>query len=73
MTHMVADSGKAKAIKISDEKTIHRFQKVKDYLGLENDSEVLRFLVNEFLRRVEKKPVFVDVDSDAEVFEEVKE
>ena len=46
---------------------------MKDYLGLENDSEVLRFLVNEFLRRVEKKPVFVDVDSDVEVFEEVKE
>ena len=56
MKHMVAESGKiVKGIKITDKRTIQRLQKVKDYLGLENDSEVLRYLVNFFLRRIENK------------------
>jgi len=69
---MVAESGKVvKGIKISDEATIKKFQAIKEYLGLENDSEVVRFLVNDFLRRrkvLEVKGGFIDSDSDAEVF-----
>jgi len=54
---MVAESGKVvKGIKISDEATIKKFQAIKEYLGLENDSEVVRFLVNDFLRKVPLSP-----------------
>ena len=71
---MVAESGKVvKGIKISDEKTIQKFLRVKEFLGLENDSEVVRFLINDFIRRHKlanrrNGNGFVDADADAEVF-----
>lgn len=72
---MVTESSKAKGIKLGDEKTIKKFETVKAFLGLENDSEVVRFLINDFLRRhriAENRrngSSFVDADGDVEVFE----
>jgi hypothetical protein len=40
-----------KNIKISDEETIAKFEEIKTFLGLKNDAEVLRFLINWFLRQ----------------------
>jgi len=42
-----------KNIKISDAETIAKFEEIKTFLGLKNDAEVIRFLINWFLRRRE--------------------
>lgn len=72
----MAESGKVvKGIKISGEATIKKFEAVKAFLGLENDSEVVRFLINDFLRRhriAENRrngSSLIDADADVEVFE----
>ena len=49
-----------KSIKLSDRETIEKFESVKDYLGLKNDAEVLRFLINRFLKRMDKEGVAYD-------------
>ena len=62
------------AVKVVDAEISKKFDDIKEFLGLKNDAEVVRFLVNFFWRRIQQKgsSVFVDVDSDAEV-EEVEE
>ncbi|MDI9610490.1 MAG: hypothetical protein QFX36_04090 [Archaeoglobales archaeon] len=54
-----------KCIKISDSETVKRFEEIKEQLGLRNDSEVLRFLVNRFYRIINKG--LIDVDADLEI------
>ena len=63
------------AVKVVDAEISKKFDDIKEFLGLKNDAEVVRFLVNFFWRRIQQKgsSVFVDVDSDVKVFEEVKE
>lgn len=42
-----------KSVKLMvDEKFLEKFEKVKEYLGLESDAEVVRFLVNAYYRDV---------------------
>lgn len=72
---MVTESSKTKGIKLGDEKTIRKFELVKEFLGLENDSEVVRYLISDFIRRnrlYENRrngnTSFIDADADAEVF-----
>ena len=45
---------------VVDENFLEKFEKVKEYLGLESDAEVVRFLVNAFYRDVvlPKKKIF---------------
>lgn len=40
------------AVRVTDEETIRRFREIKEYLGLKNDAEVFRLLVNSFWRKL---------------------
>ncbi len=46
MLPMVAET---KCIKLSDSDSIQKFEQVKRFIGLKNDAEVVRFLVNWFI------------------------
>lgn len=42
-----------KGIKLTlDKESLEKFEKVKEYLGLESDAEVVRFLVNAYYRDI---------------------
>lgn len=48
------DKENEKLLKITvqlKDKTITKFKQVKDYLGLENDTEVFRFLIADYHRK----------------------
>jgi len=65
---MVSESSfRNKGIKISDPETIQKFEAIKQQLGLKNDVEVLRYLVNRFYKFLVEKKGYIDADSDAEV------
>lgn len=65
---MVSESSfRNKGIKISDAETIQKFEAIKQQLGLKNDVEVLRYLVNRFYKFLVEKKGYIDADSDAEV------
>jgi len=43
-------------VKISEE-TLERFLRIKEHLGLKNNTEVMRYIINEYYRTVvEKSP-----------------
>lgn len=51
-----------------DENESKKLEKIRTVLGLKSNAEVIRFLLNNFFRRLEKKGGYIDADSDAEVF-----
>ncbi|MDI9610491.1 MAG: hypothetical protein QFX36_04095 [Archaeoglobales archaeon] len=47
-----------KNIKITDSKEFfEKFEEIKNYLGLENDAEVVRFLVTAYHRELQKQKI----------------
>ena len=50
----------AKSIKLSDAETIEKFENVKRHLGLKNDAEVLRFVINWFYKKIEGGKLWVE-------------
>ena len=52
-------------MRVTDSETIKKFEDIKRFLGLRNDAEVLRLLVNAFWRKIRyKKVVFEEVVVD---------
>lgn len=52
---MVVEGSGGKSVKIGDEETAEKFKRVKEFIGLKNDAEVLRFLLNKFIKEVIEK------------------